>query len=95
MHARIRQYGASRFTPGELLQAGRQMLGAIALVPGFVSFVMLDAGDGRLTSVCICEETTALDAVDTLAATWLAEGVSVEPTPSGVTTGRIVLQRGL
>ena len=55
MQARIHQYAAS-FLPDEPVRSGRPMLAAIGLIPGFVSFAMLDVGDGRLASICVCEE---------------------------------------
>ena len=95
MHARIHQYAATRFPPEELVRSSRQMLGAIGLIPGFVSFVLLDVGHGRLASVCICEAPAALDAVDSVASAWAAQHLESTNRSGDVATGQIVLQRGL
>jgi hypothetical protein len=92
MQARIRYYTTSRLPQDELMRSGRHMVATLGLVPGFVSFVMLDLGEGRLASVCICDEPAALDAADSVAASWLAE---VAELRDEARSGEIVLQRGL
>ena len=68
MQARIHKYVSNSHNPDELRSSGRAMLAELGSMPGLVSFVMLDVGEGQLVSVCICEEAAMLDAVDTVAA---------------------------
>jgi hypothetical protein len=71
------------------------MLAELGLMPGLVSFVMMDVGEGQLVSVCICEEAAMLDAVDSVAAAWLGTYVDATEPPLNVISGQILLQRGL
>ena len=90
MHARIRQY-ASPVPADELVQSGRAVLSKVALLPGFVSCFIVDLGEGRLACISIGEDPAALEAVDSLAASWLAEPGRVGEASSG----SILFQRGL
>lgn len=95
MQARIRHYTAGSLESGHLLRSGRQMVSALASVAGFVSFVLLDLGGGRLASITICDAADGLDTVDDAADTWLAEQILATEVPNGSESGEIILQRGL
>jgi hypothetical protein len=71
------------------------MLSTVGLVPGFVSFIMLDFGAGHLASVCICEDSQTLELVDGLVSTWMTEKTGAVTIAGQAVSGELVLQRGL
>ena len=96
MRATIRHYTASTAPAAELLRAGRQLTAALDRVPGFVTFVVLEARDGQLTAVCIGEHEPAVTMADRVATEWLRGRLGLTRVPPGdVVDAEVVIQRGL
>jgi hypothetical protein len=95
MNASIHHYSAARLQTNQLLDPGRHMLSTVALVPGFVSFILLDFGAGHLASVCICEDPQTLELVDGLVLTWMRDKTGAVTIAGQAVSGELVLQRGL
>jgi hypothetical protein len=96
MHASIGHYAGTGAATDEVIQATRQLVTALSHTPGFVSYALLDMGDGTLASISIFESRLELDAGDRLVGAWLAEHLpslrGMLPLPE---IGEIVLQRGM
>ena len=95
MHASIGHFAASREATAEVIQAARQLASALSHAPGFVSYALLDLGEGTLASISVFESRPELDDGARLIETWLAEhlaGWSARPSPE---VGEIVVQRGM
>jgi hypothetical protein len=96
MHASIGHYAAIGAATDEVIQATRQLATALSHTPGFVSYALLDMGDGTLASISIFESRLELDAGDRLVGAWLAEHLpSVPGAVPPPEIGEIVLQRGM
>ncbi len=80
----------------EEVGASRRLMAALGGIPGFVSCSVLDAGDGALLSIGICEDPASLEEVNRLLAGWLTAHLTPPPQrPPCITTGEIILQKGL
>ncbi len=96
MHATFRRYEGIAQSTEELLRAGRQLASVLGRLPGFVSYVVLEAGDGVLASVSICETQADLHAADGLLAVWEAEHLEAPVLrPPTITSGEVIVQNGL
>jgi hypothetical protein len=96
MHARICRYEAVDWSIDDLRRVGRHAGAALGATPGFVSYAVLDLGDGTLASVCVFETPAQLDAGERVLQAWGA----AQPgwplgVPVAVTTGEVVVQRGM
>jgi hypothetical protein len=96
MHARISRYEAVDWSLDELHRFGRQLAAAVGAAPGFVSYALLDVGNGVITSVCVFETLGQLEGGEQVLRTWC----ETEPrwplgAPVAVTTGELVVQRGM
>jgi hypothetical protein len=57
---------------------------------------VLDAGDGTLLSIGICEDRASLEDANRLLAGWLAAHFAPPADrPPRITTGEVILQKGL
>jgi hypothetical protein len=96
MHASIGHYCGNGIATDDVIQAARHLSAALSRAPGFVSYALLDMGNGALASISIFESRTELDAGDRLIRAWMAEHLPTNPgtlpTPE---VGEIVLQRGM
>lgn len=96
MHATIRHYQGTASRDGELAQAVRHLATRLSQVPGFVSFLVLEAESDVIASISIFEDRESLAEADRLAVALLAEYLAtVLPEYGQVTTGEVVFQRGL
>jgi heme-degrading monooxygenase HmoA len=96
MYATIRRYPHPAGAPDELLRACRQLAAALSRAPGFVAYVLLEAGDGGLAAAGIFESRADWAAAEGLLARWEAEqGAALLPRPPRITGGEVVVQRGL
>ncbi len=78
------------------MQAGRWLTWLVGQAPGFVAYVVLDTGDGALTSVSVFETPAEREEGDRIVARWVAEHLgSALPDPPRITTGVVIVQRGL
>lgn len=98
MYASIQRYDNVTALPDELMPAGRRHAAALQRVPGFVAYLLLDAGDGQLMAVSLFEDEADLLAAERVPA--LDEWLQAERTPPAagqprVTRGEVVVQKGL
>jgi hypothetical protein len=96
-HATIHRYQAAGGEPGDWGRTWRALATHLSGVPGFVSFVVLEAGGGEYAAISFFDDATSLAAADGLVERWLAAhlGPSMGRSPPQCTTGEIVAQRGL
>jgi hypothetical protein len=96
LHATICRYDGVTASIDAVMRAGRQLASALSEAPGFVSYAVLDAGDGMLVSVTVFDDPTDLAAADQLIVRWVAEHLAaLLPRPPEVTAGEIIVQRGM
>jgi hypothetical protein len=97
MHATIHRYEAADGVPGDWGRTWRPLATYLSEAPGFVSFVVLEAGGGEFAAISFFDDATSLAAADGLVERWLAAhlGPSMGHSPPQRTTGEIVAQRGL
>jgi hypothetical protein len=96
MHATICRYEPIGGPIDEVMRAGRGLTWVLGQAPGFIAYVVLDTGDGALTSVSVFETQAELEGADRLVARWLAEHLATAlPHPPRVTTGEVIIQRGM
>ena len=96
MHATIARYAGGAGATDEVMGAGRQLATALSKEPGFVSYALLDVGDGVLVSISVFEQQTELEAADRLVGTWEVEQMAaLLTTRLQVFTGEVVVQKGM
>ena len=72
MHASIGHYAAHGAAADEVIQAARHLGAELSQAPGFVSYALVEAGDGVLASINVFESRSELDAGDRLIGAWMA-----------------------
>ena len=96
LHATICRYDRVSGSTEAVRQAGRRLASALSQAPGFVSYAVLDAGDGVLVSVTVFEDQAGLAAAQPLIDSSIAEQLtSVLPRPPEVIAGEVIVQRGM
>jgi hypothetical protein len=96
VYASIRRDEGAASAMTEGVGASRGLLAALGGIPGFISCAVIDAGDGALLSIGICEDEASLADVNRLLTGWLATHLTPPPQrPPRITTGEVVLQKGL
>lgn len=77
-------------------QHGRALASALAVLPGFVAFIALEAEDGAVRGLCICADDATLTEAQEFALEWQGEhdDTAVSPIPACI-RGRIIVQHGL
>ena len=96
LHATICRYDDVTGSTEDLALAGRQLASALSAAPGFVSYALLDAGDGVLVSVSVFEERTDLEAANQLMRAWeMDQTVAPLPVRPQILTGEVVVQKGM
>lgn len=96
LHATICRYDGVTGPIDEVMRAGRRLASTLSQTPGFVSYALLDAGDGVLVSVNVFDDPTNLAAADQLIVRWVGEHLpAVLPHPPEVIAGEVIVQRGM
>jgi hypothetical protein len=96
MQARICRYEAVGWSLEELRRVGRQAGAALGAAPGFVSYAVLDLGDGTLASVCVFETPAQLEVGERVLRAWaIAQPGWPLAAPVAMTSGEVVVQRGM
>jgi hypothetical protein len=96
LHATICRYDGVTASIDEVMHAGRRLASALSTAPGFVSYAVLDAGDGVLVSVTVYDNPTDLAAAGKLIVRWVTEHLAaLLPRPPAVITGEVIVQRGM
>ncbi len=80
----------------EMLSDGQRLATAVSREPGFVAYALVDAGDGVLISVSIFEDRIGLAGADRLVECWgSAQSTGASSAPTVVSTGEVVIQKGM
>jgi hypothetical protein len=96
LHATICRYDGVTASIEEVMRAGRRLASALSTAPGFVSFAVLDAGNGVLVSVAVFDDPTNLATADHLIVRWVAENLAaLLSRPPEVISGEVIVQRGM
>jgi hypothetical protein len=96
LHATICRYDGVTAPIDEVMRAGRLLASALSTAPGFVSYAVVDAGDGMLVSVNVFDDPTTLAAADKLIVRWVAQHLAaLLPRPPNVIAGEVIVQRGM
>ena len=96
LHATICRYDGVTASIEEVMGAGRRLASALSAAPGFVSYAVLDAGDGVFISVTVLDDRTDLEAAQPLIVRSVGEHLTaVLPHPPEVIAGEVIVQRGL
>jgi hypothetical protein len=78
------------------MRAGRRLAAALSQTPGFVSYAVLDGGDGVLVSVTVFDDRIDLEEAQPLIVRSVAEHLTaVLPRPAEVIVGEVIVQRGI
>ena len=93
MHASIRRYRIGTDDVAALkVRVEDGFLPIISGLPGFVSYMVVDAGDGVVASISVFENEEAAEQSTAAAAAWVRDNLSdVITEPPQVTAGEIVL----
>jgi quinol monooxygenase YgiN len=96
LHATICRYDGVTASIDEVMRAGRQLASALSEAPGFVSYAVLDAGDGVVVFVTVFDDPADLAAADQFIDRWVAEHLTalLSPPPE-VIVGEVIVQRGM
>lgn len=96
LHAALCRYEGVTASIDEVMRAGQRLASALSTTSGFVSFAILDAGDGVLISVTAFDDRSSLEAAQQLTVRSVVEHLSASlPRPAHVIDGEIIVQRGM
>ncbi len=98
MYASIHRYAQMPPASDDVIHAGRQLAAALQRLPGFVAYVLIDAGDGVLVALSLFEDEASLLATERVPALdgWLvAEQAVLAAGQPSVMSGEVVVQKGL
>ena len=96
MYATICRYEGVTGSTDELMGIGRQLASLLSKAPGFVSYVMVEAGAGMLATISVFDDEAGAQEAGQLTAGWLAEHPAVLlPQATESTIGEVVVQKGL
>src|SRR5262245_51064078 len=96
LHATICRYDGVTASIEEVMQAGRRLAFALSTALGFVSYAVLDAGDGVLVSVTVFDDQADLAAAQPLIDSSITKQLTaVLPRPPQVIAGEVIVQRGM
>ena len=93
MHAVIRRYRVRLGTVASAAQhAETSLLPQMNHLPGFVAYYLLDAGDGVIASISVCETRDGADAAAALAANWFrSDWPAFKLIPPEITDGEVLV----
>jgi hypothetical protein len=95
MHATLGRYDRVSASQDEVIRAGRQLAAALSKAPGFISYALLDLGDGALATVSVFETQGDQEEADRLLAAWVATHATVLAPPADALRGEILVQKGM
>ncbi len=96
MYVAISRFEAVSGTGDELTQVARQLAARLSRLPGFVSFLMVEAGADIVTTITIFEDEASLKESEGLTSASLAHRLDSLPVrPIQSTIGRLTFQKGL
>lgn len=93
MHASIRKYRIGKEAVAALVvRVEDGFVPIISKLPGFLSYMVVDAGNGVVASLSIFDSEEAAEQSNSAAATWVRENLSdVITEPPEITAGEIAL----
>ena len=92
MYVTVRRYVTDPKSITELLKRIKaEFVPIISKVPGFVSYTVLDAGNGTIASISSFESKSGADESTRRASDWVRTVSSLLPNPPQVTAGDIVI----
>ncbi len=93
MHASIRRYNIDTDSVAALkVRVEDGFIPIVSKLPGFVSYMVIDAGNGIVAAVSVFDDQEAAERSNAAAAEWVRENLAdvVKEAPD-ITTGEIVL----
>ena len=96
MYAVIRRYNIAPGSAGTITQKVNEgFLPLISQAPGFVSWHLIDPGDGTIASISIFEDKAGAEASTKTSTDWVRQNLaSLIRTAPVIVTGEIVAQAG-
>jgi heme-degrading monooxygenase HmoA len=95
MHATLGRYDRIDASQDEVIRSGRQLAAALSKAPGFISYALLEVGDGVLATVSVFETQAELAEGERLIAAWAAAHAAPLGPPAEAVTGEILVQKGM
>jgi hypothetical protein len=96
VHATIHRYSNVAGSTDQILAAGRRVTAALGLAPGFISWCVVDAGDGSVISISVFQTQSELEHGNRLLGSWLSDdSVGSSLAAQAATTGEVIIQKGL
>lgn len=93
MFVAIRRYETNPASVKELIQKiSTEFLPIISRSPGFIAYLVVDAGKGAIASISMFETEAGAQESTTKAANWVKSVSNLLPNPPQVTAGNIVVQ---
>jgi hypothetical protein len=96
VYAAIRRYQVDPAVVDEVIQhVDEEFLDMLSKAPGFVSYYLVDSGDGVLTTISVFLEQEQAEASTKMAADWVQEHLArFVKEPPQVTTGSVRVHGG-
>jgi hypothetical protein len=93
MYASVRRYKVHAKSVETLsIRVGDQFVPIISTIPGFVSYMAIDAGDGVVASISVFESQEAAERSDKAAADWVKDNLAdIVEGPPEITAGEILV----
>jgi hypothetical protein len=95
MYAAIRRYHTDPDSVDEVARlVNEEFVPMISDMPGFVAYLVLNAGQGELGSVSVFEDQQSAEESNTRAGEWVRQNLSdLLPTPPDYAAGEVVAYR--
>jgi quinol monooxygenase YgiN len=92
LHVTVRRYITDPNSVNDLLKRIKvEFVPIISKAPGFISYAVIDSGDGTIASISTFESKAGADESTRRAADWVKTVNSLLPNPPQVTAGDIVI----
>jgi hypothetical protein len=95
MYAMIRSYPDPACSRDDLIRAGRACARVLDNAPGFISYLILRADNGRLTVLTLFDDLADLQMAEQAPRTTLADYLAGLMRPSDCTAADVIFQRGM
>ena len=96
LHATICCYDGVIGPIDEVMDVGRELATALSQASGFVSYALLDGGNGAIVSIYVFEDRTDLDAAEQIVGELKGhQRAEMLSNPTEVITGEVIVQRGM
>ena len=77
MYAAMRRYNVNEGTVGQIVErVNADFLPRLRQAPGFVSYFLLDAGDGTIASVSVFDDKRGAEESSRMASEWVRQNIS-------------------